>query len=98
MAIQHEHFAFRAAIPGNAQSAGDGGPGFDAPEPSDRMSTAVGAESDHADVDSYQKAKLTASGVKPGGGSGFGLGGSAKLITNDTLPGDSNIVAGGLQI
>jgi hypothetical protein len=98
MAIQHEHFAFPAAIPGNAQSAGDGGPGFDAPEPSDRMSAAVGAESDHADINSYQRAKLTASGSKPGAGSGFSVGGSDKLVTKDTLPGDSNIVAGGLQI
>jgi len=98
MAIQHQHFAFPAAIPGNAQSGGDGGPGYSAITPSDRMSTAVGAESDHADVDSYQRAKQTAAGIKPGGGSGFSVGAADKLVVNDVLPKDSNITAAGLQI
>ena len=100
MAIEHEHFAFPAAIPGNAKSSGDGGPGFDSPEPSSgRMSTAVGAESDQADVDRYQKAKLAASGVKPGGGSGFSVGAPDKLVTGRTvLSRNSNVGAGGLDL
>ncbi len=64
------------ALPGNARgvpSAGDGGPGYDAIEPSERLAASVGKESAHGDVSHYVAAKQAASGVKPGGGAGFGM-------------------------
>ena len=69
-----DHFALPHPVPGNAVSAGDGGPGYDAPEPSERLSTSVGKDTAHGDVGRWQHAKAAASGVKPGGGSGFAVG------------------------
>ena len=100
MAIR-DRFALGTAIPGNAASAGDGGPGFDSSEPSERMSTSVGRESANSDVEIYQRAKQDASGVKPGGSAGFSVGSAHKLVqttvTGDNNP-DSNFGAGGKPV
>lgn len=99
MAIQ-DH----AAFPGNARgvpSAGDGGPGYDSPEPSERLSASVGKDTAHGDVERWQHAKAAASGVKPGGSAGFGVGAADKLVqrtvTGDNNP-DSNAQAGGKPV
>ncbi len=96
MAIRNH--ASLAAAPGNAVSSGDGGPGYSEITPSERMSAAVGAESDHSDVAAYQRAKQAASGIEGSGGSGFTVGASGDLVVNDMLSKNSNVVAGGLSI
>jgi len=112
MAIR-DHFALGTAVPGNAASSGDGASiesetdpntgnrklDYRAPEPSERQAVSVGDESAHGDVQAYVRAKQTAAGIKPGGGSGFSVGSTDKLVVNDAgLPDDSGIQAGGIGI
>ncbi len=108
--------------------AGDGGPGYSAIAPSDRLDTTGGLDSaisrSRGHEDQYRLAQHQSSGVKPGGSSGFGLqgdvksgfwtngsvpadsndqpetttGGTDRLVTNDTLPTDSNLTAGGRPV
>ncbi len=109
-------------------SSGDGGPGFDSPVPSDEMESRDALSSHlsqgRGHEDQYRLAQQQATGIKPGGSSGFGLqgdvesgfwtngtvsadsnepsttttGGTDKLIVNDTLPTDSNQIAGGRPV
>jgi len=53
----------------------------------------------HRDVLDYQRSHAAAHGIgADGGGGGLSVGGPGKLLTNDTLPEDSNQTAGGRPV
>jgi hypothetical protein len=71
-------FAFPRDESNNAPSSGDGGPGFNAPAPSDRMDTTGGLDSHlsrgRGSERDFREAQAASSGVHPdGGGAGLGL-------------------------
>jgi len=95
MAVEKRNL-FSDSVP--SPSAGDGGPGYSAIAPSDRLNTSHGLDSaisrSRGHEDQYRLAQHQSTGVKPAGSSGFGLQGDVDsgFWTNETpaVPADSN--------
>ncbi len=89
-------FAFPHDDSNNAPSSLDGGPGFDAPAPSDRLDTSHGLDSaisrSRGHEDQYRLAQHQSTGVKPAGSSGFGLQGDVDsgFWSKGSIAADSN--------
>ena len=104
MAVTHGFlFDHSNSAQNNAPSSGDGGPDYDSPQPSDRLSTrnALGDESAHGDLAGYRAKQAQYGAVQSGGdGSGFALG-ECDFTTTGQVPADSNLqsttTAGGPQ-